>query len=378
MQDDFIVVGAGVIGLSVARRLSTMGSVTVLDRSRAGSESSWAAAGMLSPRSEVVGDDVLLRFGLSSLAAYPAFAGELQEETGVDPEYRTDGVLVLSRTEEEWEALEERALWQRSAGLDVEMLGPDEVVRLEPSIGPGVTGALFYADDHQVRPRRLLRALIRSCQLRGVRLVEGAPVERIPIESGRARGVQVGSGTAGAGAVIVTAGAWSSAIGPREAGFETRPRKGQILALGMPGPVIRHVVRWRNFYLVPRNDHELVVGATDEDAGFDRSVTVSGLGGLLAGAQAMAPCVSAFPVRETWTGFRPWIPDGLPRIGPSGVDGLYYATGHYRNGILLAPTTVGILEAHLTGTPLPAHAEEFPPKRSVAGSPASPAPVPDS
>ncbi len=361
MADDFIVVGGGVIGLSVARSLAARGTVTLFDSNRVGREASWAAAGMLSPRSEAISAGALLDFGLSSLALYRSFVDALQAETGIDPEYRADGVLVLARNADEWHDLERRAEWQRSIGLGVEVLDANDVARLEPATGP-VTGALYYPEDHQVRPRLLLRALVRSCEIRGVRVVEGTRVEGVRTGRGVVTGVRTPTGDWDAGTVVVAAGAWSSDILEDVADWKTHPRKGQMMSLGMPGPVIRRVVRWRNFYLVPRNDDELVVGATNEDAGFDRHVTEAGMGSLRHAAATIAPLTASFPVRSTWTGFRPWIPGEMPRIGPLGATGLYSATGHYRNGILWAPATVGILEGYLEGKPLPAWADDLLPR----------------
>lgn len=361
MRDDFVVVGGGVIGLAVARSLARRGTVTLFDSNRVGREASWAAAGMLSPRSEASSAGALLDLGLSSLALYRSFVDELQAETGIDPEYRADGVLVLARDAEEWHDLERRAEWQRSIGLGVELLDAEDVSSLEPAVGP-VTGALFYPEDHQVRPRSLLRALVRSCEIRGVRLVETTRVEGIRTGRGVVTGVRTPARDWDAGTVVVAAGAWTSDVLEDVADWKTHPRKGQMMALGMVGPVIRRVVRWRNFYLVPRNDGELVVGATNEDAGFDRHVTEAAMGSLRRAAETIVPATASLPVRETWTGFRPWIAGDMPRIGPLGVDGLYCATGHYRNGVLWAPATAGILEDYMDGKPVPAYVSELSPR----------------
>jgi glycine oxidase len=141
------------------------------------------------------------------------------------------------------------------------------------------------------------------------------------------------------------------------------PRKGQVLALKMPGPVFKHLIRWKNLYFVPRNDFELVVGATNEDRGFERELTVAGLGGLLKGAQQMASVVGSYPVKDTWTGLRPLISDGLPAIGPAGVDGLVYALGHYRNGILLTPVTTELVDSFVAGRSVPDYVDAFSPMR---------------
>ena len=177
------------------------------------------------------------------------------------------------------------------------------------------------------------------------------------------RGVRVGTTEIYSKTVVVCAGAWASEIKGLVPFPETRPRKGQILALKMPGPLFRHLIRWNHLYFVPRNDCELVVGATNEDSGFDRNLTAAGLGGLLKGAEEISSVVGAFPVVETWTGLRPFIPDGLPAIGPAGIEGLIYALGHYRNGILLTPGTVKLIQGYLNGGEVPGYAESFSPMR---------------
>lgn len=363
MSHDTIVVGGGVIGMAIARALAPERSVLLLERDRPGRQASWAAAGMLCPQSEAEEDGDLFRFGLDSLSMYPGFVSELRDETGVDVEYRADGVLALASGRDEMDDLRRRAAWQRRIGLDAKLLDGDAVARLEPRLTLQAEGGLFFPGDHQVRPRRLLDALERSCMLRGVDVASDAAAAEVLSAAGAVRGVRVGATEIHGPSVIVAAGAWASSLEGLVPRVETRPRKGQILSLRMPGPDIRRVVRWRHLYLVPRNDDRLIVGGTDEDVGFDRNLTAAGVGGLLDGARRMASAVGAFPIVETWTGLRPMLPDGLPAIGEAGLDGLYYALGHYRNGILLAPGTVEIVRAALEGDPAPAYAEAFRPMR---------------
>ena len=349
--------------MAIARSLAPDRSVLLIERELPGRQSSWAAAGMLCPHSEADEDNALLRLGLDSLGMYREFARDLEAETGIDVEYRSDGVLVLASTNDEMDVIRRRAAWQQDAGLDSRILSSDEALDLEPELTLDLRGALFCPGDHQVRPRRLLDALKRSCVLRGVDFADGALVDEVLSLDGAVRGVRVGTTEIYSKTVVVCAGAWASAIKGLVPSLETRPRKGQVLALKMPGPVFRHLIRWKNLYFVPRNDCDLVVGATNEDSGFDRSLTAAGLGGLLKGAEEISSLVGEFPVIETWTGLRPLIPDGLPAIGPAGIDGLVYALGHYRNGILLTPATVELIRGFLNGGEVPDYARSFSPMR---------------
>jgi glycine oxidase len=363
MSPDVIVIGGGVIGLAIARSLVDLGSVLVIERNVPGREASWAAAGMLSPLSEAREDDAFFRFCLDGLGRYPNFVDELQAETGIDLEYRADGVLVLAAGADELNQLSGKAAWLERSGLEARLLSPDQVGAMEPALTMDLAGGLFCPGDHQVRPRQLMTALERSCAVRGVEFLKNSVVHEVLVRRGHVAGVRAGTAEIRAGAVIVAAGAWAGRIGGLAPPLDARPRKGQILALKMPGPVFRRVIRWGSLYLVPRNDHEVVVGATDEDCGFDRGVTASGLCGLLRGACEMASTVGSFPLVETWTGFRPALPDDVPAIGPGGIEGLYYAVGHYRNGILLAPGTADLIAGLVSGGNLPSYAGAFAPGR---------------
>jgi glycine oxidase len=307
---------------------------------------------MLSPQSEASRDDALFRFGLDSRGRYAGFVEDLEAESGISVEYRSDGVLVLASSDEEFRALEEKSAWQTRAGLRASLLAPADILKLEPGLTMELAGGLWCPDDHQVRPRLLVSALEQAARIRGVTIRRGS-VETVVHGPDRAHGVRIDGAVETAGLVVIAAGVGTSEIDGAGFGDAMRPRKGQILSLGMPGPFFRHAIRWRNFYLVPRNDHSVVVGATNEDRGNDRSVTPAGLGGLLNGAQCMSRHVSQFPILETWAGLRPMLPDGLPAIGPGAIEGLHVATGHYRNGILLTPGTVALVQAQLSGSGLP-------------------------
>ena len=335
---DVIVIGEGVIGLSIGRALAGRRSVLLLDRGATGEGASWAAAGMLSPLSEADDQGPFFQLCRASFGLFQRFVQDLRDESGIDPGYSGNGVLLIATSEQSSGVLRRRYDWQRQAGFEVELLAPEDVRRMEPLVtAPLVTG-LLMPGERSVAPRTLVNALRDACRRRSVDIRPGVRVDRISKNA-----VSAGRTTFEASCIIVAAGVWSADLKGSDPPIPVYARKGQILSLGMPSGSFHHVIRWQHAYFVPRSTGELVVGATDEDAGFDASVTVAGIGRLLTDAQAISSHVGAYPILETWTGFRPATSDGLPVLGPSAIPGVYYATGHYRNGILLAPITASII-----------------------------------
>jgi glycine oxidase len=336
---DVIVVGGGVIGLSIARELAPRKSVLLLDRGPTGGGTSWAAAGMLSPLSEADDQGPFFQLCSRSFALYEEFVRGLVEETGIDCGYSdNEGVLTLATSEETAAALERRAARQQSAGFEVELLSGDDVRRLEPLVTAPVLKALFMSRERSVVPRRLVNAIRESCLNRGVDIHTGMAVESISRNS-----VRVGHTNFEAPCIIIASGVWSGELKGLDPVIPVQPRKGQILSLGTPPKAFHRIIRWQHSYFVPRNFGELIVGATEENAGFDGAITPAGIGQLLGEAQKISSHVGAYPILEMWTGLRPATPDRLPILGPSAISGVYYATGHYRNGILLAPVTASII-----------------------------------
>ncbi len=356
---DMVVIGGGVIGLSIARQISGNQSVLLLERGVAGEGTSWAAAGMLTPQSEADDEGAFFQLSMASLRMYRKFVEELKLESGIDPEYDDAGLLVLASSGNEMAVLESRAAWQRAAGMSVDILNSAEVLLLEPLITANVPGGLFMPGDHQVVPRKLAMALVDSCRRRNVEIRSGVSVDAVVHDGNRVAGVFAGGEKIQANHVVVSSGVWSGSIEGLAPPIPVYPRKGQILSLNMPGKAFRHMIRWNHAYFVPRRDGELVVGATNEDVGFDRALTPAGLGGLLAEAQEISSHVGAFAIREMWTGLRPATPDGLPILGRTGIEGLLYAAGHYRNGILLAPVTATVIAALIDGQSSPVPIEAF-------------------
>jgi glycine oxidase len=360
---DVVVVGGGVIGLTIARELARDQSVLLLERGATGEGTSWAAAGMLSPQSEADADGPFFQLSMASLRMYRKFVEDVHEESGIDPQFDDDGVLVLASSDKELSTIEARARWQKAAGFRAEILSASDVFKLEPLITADICGALFLENDLQVAPRLLTKALAEACLRRKVEIRCGTAVDKVLTANGKVTGIQAGGETVHAERVIVAGGVWSGEIQGLTPSIPVVPRKGQILSLTMPTRAFRHMIRLGHAYFVPRCDGELVVGATNEDAGFDRSVTSAGMAGLLADALRISSHAGSFPIREMWTGLRPATPDGLPIVGESSIKGLLYATGHYRNGILLAPITAHIIGLLVTNHQPSVSIESYSPQR---------------
>ena len=340
-----VIIGAGVIGLGIAWRLAGRAEVTVFDRGKAGAGASYAAAGMLAACCEAEpGEEALVALGRESQARWPAFAEELFRASGIDVELRREGTLVLALTADDQAEITHRLEFQRRLDLPLEWLSAVATRAREPHVAGKIAGALFSPQDHQVDNRKLAQALRIAAEAAGAKIHEERPVREIVVESGRANGVALENGTiATADFVVLAAGAWSRSIGglPPDRRPPVRPVKGQMLALRMDAasPLLSHVLWAPGAYLVPRRDGRLIVGGTVEEKGFDDTITAGGMLTLLEAAWRAIPAVENLPVDEIWVGHRPGSRDDAPILGPGPLQGLFYATGHHRNGILLAPVT---------------------------------------
>jgi glycine oxidase len=314
---------------------------------------------MLAPITEAsLVERPLLDLGLDSAAAYPGFVEELREASGVDPGYLACGSLLVARDSDEAEALERELELRRGLGLGVERLRASEARRREPALAPTIRLALEIANDHAIDPRRLTEALAEACARAGVELRTGAEVTALEVRAGRVGGLRMASGElVAADQVVIAAGAWSSRIEgiPEQAQVSIRPVKGQILRLRDPcGPgLLGHVLRMASAYVVPRGDGRYVLGATMEERGFDTTVTAGAVFELLREVIELVPGMDELVIEELSAGLRPASADNLPVIGPGAISGLHWATGHYRNGILLAPVTAERLAAVLAGEHAP-------------------------
>jgi glycine oxidase len=340
-----VIIGAGVIGLGIAWRLAERADVTLFDRGKAGAGASHAAAGMLAACCEAdPGEEALVALGRESQARWPAFAQELLNTTGIDVELRQEGTLVVALTADDQAQITHHLEFQRQLGLPLEWLSAAATRAKEPRLAGKLAGSLFSPQDHQVDNRKLAAALRVAAERAGVKVFEHRPVKEIVVQGGQAQGVRLEDGTTfAADVVVLAAGAWSRTIGglPPDRRPPVRPVKGQMLSLKMDAsaPLMSHVLWAPGVYLVPRRDGRLIVGATVEEKGFDSTVTAGGLLTLLEAAWRTVPAVEELPIDEIWVGHRPGSRDDAPILGPGPLDGLFYATGHHRNGILLAPVT---------------------------------------
>lgn len=367
--DDVIVVGGGIIGVSIAREAARSGlRVRLFERGEIGCEASSAAAGLLGPQIELESGDPLQALGLASRDLYPEFAGSIAEESGLDPCLLEQGTLVLPRGAAEIEAIDRQAAFQRSLGLPAERVGGQALRRLEPSLHPDLTEGLYLPRDCSVDNVLLVRGLARAAARAGARLVQGARIDRLLVEGGHVTGVGAGGDTFQAGAVVIAAGAWSQEIGGEGVTpLPTHPVRGQMVCLG-PSAVPVHPLHATACYLVPRRDGRILVGSTMERAGFEKRVTASGLSTIAAAAIAVVPALAEAPFHSAWAGLRPACEDGLPAIGRGGASGLIYACGHLRNGILLAPITAQVVGRLLRGEDPGIDLARFDPRRFEAAA----------
>jgi glycine oxidase len=346
---DVLVLGGGVIGLVVAWRSAQRGlHVTVVDPAPGGGAAA-VAAGMLAPVTELrYGEQDLLALDLASAERYPAFVRELEEASGQETGYRACGTLAVAMDVDDRAHLRELHAFQEQCGLSSTWLTGRECRRLEPMLAPSVRGGLHVDGDHQVDPRRLTAALLTACTRAGVAFRRAAAV-RLLTEGDRATGAALDDGTeARAEHTVLATGPASGRLArvPAQVLPPVRPVKGQVLRLRITpayapflSRTVRAVVRGSHVYLVPRVNGELVVGATSEESGWDTTVTAGGVYELLRDAHELVPGLTELPLVETGAGLRPASPDNAPLLGATALPGLFTATGHHRNGVLLTPVT---------------------------------------
>jgi glycine oxidase len=356
---DVVIVGGGVIGLSCAWRLAQRGArVAVVERGHPGEGATRVAAGMLAPVGELTfGEPELLELTLAAARIYPEFVAELEEASELSTGYEQLGALHVALDRDEAAQLRRVHDLQRSLELEAEWLPPRKCRNLEPGLTPSFHGGVFAPGEAVVDPRALTRALVAACASAGVEIRAGCEVDAAILEKERIAGVRARKrGDLGrlhhtytasdeaefhAGTVVLASGAWSGAANwlPEHARPPVRPMKGQVLELRRRDnePPARHILASERVYLVPRSDGRLIVGATVEEMGFDTAVTAGGVHELLREAYRLLPDVAEMELLDAVAGLRPGTPDNLPLVGPGAIDGLVLATGHFRNGILLAP-----------------------------------------
>lgn len=363
-----IVIGGGAIGLACAWRLAIGGvSVTVVDP-KPGCGASHAAAGLLAPVTEAhYGERELLELNLSAAAAYPDFVAELEAVSGQSVGYRRCGTLIVARDADENSALTRLFTFQTDLGLEVERLDRAACRANEPGLSPSVRGGIRVDGDHQIDNRAFTAALLEACKRTGVGLVMESVAE-VLLDRDRARGVRTSQGeTLTADRILLAAGSWSGSLPgiPPRALPPVRPVKGQLIHLRNPDstPLARHNVRGLDVYIVSRANGRTIVGATVEERGFDETVTAGAVHELLRDAYELMPGITELDFVEATAGLRPGTPDNAPLIGPSSLDGLLVATGHYRNGMLLTPVTATAIAQLIDEDRLPENIQPYSPRR---------------
>ncbi len=339
-----IIVGGGIMGLSIGLELAPHGlEVLVLERSLPGAEASTAAAGMLAPQFEAAKPGPMLDLALRSRGAWPKWAADLEARSGVKVDYLPCGALQVAFTDDEVHALEAKVAWHQATHLRSVLHGPPSLRELEPALTTDALAAAEFPDDHQVDPRKLLRALAVAATKAGVTFKGGA-VRGLVEAGGRVTGVDVDGEALPADLVILAAGAWSGLVAGADVDpAKVKPVRGQMVELELRAPRFSRLLKSATGYVVPRPDGHVIVGSTMEMVGFDKRVTAEGLSKLLTTALRLVPSLADASVVSHWAGLRPWTSDELPYLGEAAKPGLMLATGHFRNGILLAPITARVV-----------------------------------
>ena len=371
LMNDILIVGGGVIGLSLAREFRKNGvtNITILERGEIGQEASFAAAGMLAPQAEANKADNFFNFCRDSLNMYVDFSEMLLDETGVNIELDKSGTLYAAFNRSDVGEIRKRYLWQLKAGLEVEYLGSNlETRSYEPSISPYAFESLFFPNDWQIENRKLVKALRRYAALNEIKIIKNTEVKNILRKNIKIVGVQtLNNEKYFADTILLTAGAWTSLIKIGEKQFAipgVKPIKGQMMSFYTSKQFINHVIYSPRGYIVPRKTGKILAGATVENVGFETHTTKKASKLIKENAEEIFPDLANLPIDDEWAGLRPFVADGVPVIGScAGLKNLFVATAHYRNGILLAPLTAQILADRIISGKKSKYLETFSPDR---------------
>lgn len=361
---DIIVIGGGIIGCSIAHRLAKEGlKVTIIERGQPGKEASWAAAGMLTPQSEAAGG-AFSDLCLKSHRLYPDFVAELREETGMDIGYRATGSVFVAFDDAEAEALAELLERERHAGREAEELTPRQARELEPQLTESIRASIYLPGDSYVDNRALMKALIVAAERRGVQFITDTPAIGFEYDGSRIRGVRVPGSALASDIIINAAGSWAGLIDQSgQIRLPVRPIRGQIVCLEQRPQRCNHLIHSSGCYIVPWPDGRTLIGATVENAGYRKEVTAQGVRSLLNAAAKVIPSLDSAPILDAWAGLRPDTQDSLPILGFSNISNLVIATGHFRNGILLAPITAQLIAEAITSGRTSIPLDPFSPNR---------------
>jgi glycine oxidase len=361
---DVAIAGGGLIGGSIALELARAGlRVGLFDRQQPGKEASWASAGILSPAPENPGMISLVALGKASLALYPEFVASVEEYSGDSVGYRAKGTLAAISSRHAREELSTIIALHHGLGLQAEPLGGAEARELEPALNEDVEAAVLRPAEASVDNRALTQAVLKAAGRSGAEIFAGTEIESIWREGNSCKGLVAGGEKISAKHTVISAGCYSAQIKGAEAYAPVKPAKGQMISLVCPSVKLQRVLWSDDIYLVPRNDGRILAGATVEYAGFDKTITAGGQHALLAAAIALVPALKNAQIQEAWAGLRPDSPDHLPILGPTDVDGLTIATGHFRSGVLLSPVTAKLVREWVTSKSTSSDCERFTPMR---------------
>jgi len=346
---DVAIAGGGLIGAAIAFELARAGlQVALFDRHEPGEGSSWAAAGILSPAPENSGMISTVPLGRTSLQLYPEFVANVEEISGQSVGYRAKGTLEALFSSDAQEQLSTIIALHHGLGLKAEPVSADDAHEMEPALSPELEAAVFRPDEACVDNRALTKAVLTAAEGSGVKTFAESNVQSIAKDGGRCAGFIVDGDKVESRWTIIAAGCCSAEIKGAAQYAPVRPAKGQMIALRAKDFSIERVLWSDHVYLVPRNDGRILAGATVEYVGFDKKVTAGSVQKIIAAALQLAPALADAQIEETWAGLRPDTPDHLPIIGPTDLDGLLIATGHFRSGILLAPITARLIREWIT------------------------------
>jgi glycine oxidase len=361
---DAVIAGGGVIGASIALELAGAGlHVALFDANQPGKEASWASAGMISPAPENLGSIPFMPISLASVALYPEFIRKVEELSGIDVGYRQDGAIDALLDGNVEEELSTVIALQHGVGLRAEALNAQQAREMEPALSEAIEAAIFRPDEASLDNRAFTEAVLKAAQRIGVKIFAGNGAKAIWKENGRCKGLILQNGQVEAKSTIIAAGCFSAQIEGVAAYAPVFPAKGQMIALRCETVEIRRVLWLEHTYLVPRNDGRIIAGSTIERTGFDRNVTAGGIKKILSEVLQLAPGLEKAQIEETWAGLRPDSPDHLPILGPTDLDGLLIATGHFRSGILLAPITARLMREWICSQTVSVDWERFSPLR---------------
>jgi glycine oxidase len=361
---DVAIIGGGIIGGSIAFELAQRKlRVVILERQQPGREASWAAAGMLAPVPDSTESAPLMPLARASFALYPDFVAAVESPSGLATGFRRKATIHAFFAPQGEAERNEWIAELRRVNVKADAISAVDARSAEPALGESVRAAVWLPEEASVEPRLLTEAVLVAAARHGARIRTGVPVTSLLRKGSRVSGVIAGGEKIAAGRVVLAAGCYSGGIEGLERYAPTHPVRGQMVALRSANSTLRHVLRSHRGYVVPRNNGSVVAGSTLENAGFEKHVTPAGLRQILDAAVELAPVLSEAAILETWAGLRPGTPDGLPLLGPTDLEGLLIATGHYRNGILLAPITAKLIREWIFDGRTSEAAEKFSPLR---------------